>query len=263
MLRRLSLLCDEDPETIMNDDHPEFHDQLFQACLQVSPYLVGSIGKPNDANLQGGQDNAAFFSELYQNIAESSPEAGHSYWLSRTWDVSVWQPVYIAFISVYGFHTAPNFTQFSQQRNGDYVAGFHFFNHEHQHASIPDLITIVGKQLAHLLEDYRHQIDRLYRCRPGFVRHLLVDLIISCCIRASKIIPNFTQQQIKQHAQLWLTALDLPTERIDAIYQQEHDIYYPRKSCCLVYKTKSGQLCADCPRHYKNKEQMHVSIVAN
>ncbi|USD66050.1 siderophore ferric iron reductase [Vibrio sp. SCSIO 43136] len=236
----------------MTEQHPNFHQSLIHGCQEVSPFLVGSIQAPTNDMLSFGKANHDFFQTLYLSIKQEKPEAGHSYWLTRTWDSVVWQPIYVAFVSVYGFRTIPDLLQFGQSQRNALVSGFCFADETHHHGEIPDLITQIGQQLTALLESYRTTMDELFRCRPGFTRQLLIDLIIRTATRLAQFAPEFTLQDVQQQAFMWLAALGLPTERVSLITQTDSGFFYIRKSCCLVYKTEAGKLCDDCPRAHQD-----------
>ncbi|CCN32996.1 conserved hypothetical protein [Vibrio nigripulchritudo SO65] len=230
-----------------------FHQQLFSACEQISPYLAGHINQPDERMLRYNHCNEAFFAQLYSSLKTAHPEAGNGYWLTRCWDLATWQPLYIAFISVYGFRTLPDFHEFGQSQMGTFVAGFCFASSSHRHGEITELVPHAAEQLSQLFESYRVQLDEQYRCRPGFVKHLLADAIINCCLKLKAFDPSLSLDDVRNNAAMWLSAFQLPLDQIANIRESNNQedngmISYVRKSCCLVYKTTQGTLCEDCPR---------------
>lgn len=228
-----------------------FHQQLFSACEQITPYLSGKITEPDESMLRSHHSGEAFFNQLYSQLQVLHPEAGKSYWITRCWDLATWQPLYIAFISVYGFKTLPDFNSFGQSQMGSFVTGFCFSNQKHRHGEVQELVPEAALQLNVLFEEYRTQLDQQYRCRPGFVKHLLADAIVNCCLKLQEFEPQLTLDDIRNNAAMWLSAFQLPLDQISRIEEKQGALSYVRKSCCLVYKTTQGTLCEDCPR-FKN-----------
>ncbi len=225
-----------------------FHHQLFDACEQISPYLAGSVSQTDNNMLRFDASNQAFFQQLYSQLQQQNPEADKAYWLTRSWSLATWQPIYIAFISIYGFNTLPNFFHFAQSQAGPMVTGFNFSCTSHQHGNMAELVPQAAAQLKPLFEQYRHELDSQFRCRPGFVNALLVDSLIKCGLRLRQFKPELSLDDVKQNAGLWLVSMELPLTQISKITERNQALFYTRKSCCLVYKTQEGSLCEDCPR---------------
>ena len=103
------------------------------------------------------------------------------------------------------------------------------------------------------------------RIRPGFTHQLISDGILVGLMRLQQHFPQMTNSMIREHAVLWLKALDLDTNNALSLYEQS--VAYPlklvRKSCCLVYKCKGRKLCDNCPRLAENKKLIAVKSDEN
>lgn len=227
----------------------DFHQHLFEFSSQVSPYLTGEIrqSQANEINMFESCDDKIY--ALYQRLSELSPEAGKAYWMTRTWDLLTWQPVYIAFISIYGLHTLPDLKSVSQQVHDNYIAGYSFPDGTHHHSDVPDLIEDAGKAITVLFDFYLEQMNKHIRIRPGYSQHLVADLVLGCLIKMQAYRPELTHDLLLEQAHLWFHALNLPLKPIQGLAASaDNKSVLTRTSCCLVYKCDGSSLCDDCPR---------------
>ncbi len=227
----------------------DFHHHLFEFSSQVSPYLKGEVRQPLPKEITLYEDCAKQVHGLYQQLAETSPEAGKAYWMTRTWDLLTWQPVYVAFISIYGLQALPNLRDISQEVHDTYVAGYSFPDGAHHHGDVYDLIDIAGKAITELFDFYLDQMNHFIRIRPGYSQHLIADRVLGCLIKLQAYRSELTHEQLLEQAHLWFDALNLPLKPVQGL-AASHDNHsvLTRTSCCLVYKCNGRSLCEDCPR---------------
>ncbi len=238
---------------------PSIYQLIFTHSKQVSPYLSGTFGElPKECIAINNPLSSRTIQHIYHHLAESNPEAGNSCWLTRTWDLLCWQPIYLSFVSIYGLKSLPDFGHFGQFTHHNYIAGYRFASEEHSHGEPEELIPVAAHQLSSLFEQYRHQINIWARIRPGFTNHLLADLILSCLIKLQELQPELKNDYIQQQAKLWLEAFKLPTKHLTSLKKDQSSgrLKHIRMSCCLVYKCRNGNLCGNCPRHDANKVQV-------
>ncbi|WP_413282697.1 siderophore ferric iron reductase [Vibrio sp. MA40-2] len=241
-----------------------FHHQLFDLSKQVTPYLSGSIAPASKGQISLSVNLSDAIGALYCDISRSNEEAGKGYWMTRCWECVIWQPVYLAFISIYALKGLPQLTTLSQKVQSSSVYGFHFPSHQHIHGEHEQLIKIAGKQLDQLFSVYLQQMNNHVRIRPGYANHLLADLILSCLVKLQQglaLQQNHTVVQdqhsssqndyFQQQAQLWFEALQLPTTLLRGLKSNNPDrLELIRTSCCLVYRCEQGTLCDNCPRNH-------------
>lgn len=235
---------------------PTLYRLIFTHSKQISPYLKGSFGDlPDNCISTGNLSSSATIKGIYEELEKSNPEAGGSYWLTRTWDLLCWQPIYLSFLSIYGLKSLPDFAHFGQFKRSNFVAGYRFASETHWHGEPEVLIPLAAEQLSELFEQYRVQINDWTRIRPGFTNHLLADLILSCLIRLQTLRPELESDYIEQQAVLWLNAFKLPQKHLMSLRREgaSGKLRHARISCCLVYKCKKGNLCGDCPRRHTNQ----------
>ncbi|CAM3037617.1 siderophore ferric iron reductase [Vibrio mytili] len=239
-----------------------FFYKLFQSSSSMTAYLHGDIGEISQDAIHIDNNINPIIKGLYRQLEETYPEAGRAYWLTRTWDLLCWQPVYIAFISIYGFQTLPNLYQMAQYVKPCFVTGYRFANKQCTVGDETTLIREAGPQLRALFDFYQNEMNEWTRIRPGFTQQLMSDGMLAGLVRLQNFFPNLNSSIIKEHASLWLQAMDLEQDNVSSLYQMQIDqpVQLVRKSCCLVYKREQGKLCQDCPRLNKNREIMSKRV---
>jgi siderophore ferric iron reductase len=233
---------------------------LFSLSKQVTPYLSGHLSSTMlssdiSKQLNISCDNSKAINMLYERISQHSPEAGNAYWLTRTWDLLCWQPIYVSFIAVYRLNALPDIQNMSQSIQSDFIAGFTFHNSTLVVGSPEEMIPLAALQLRTMFDSYRDEISRWTRIRPGFTNHLVADGLLNCLIKLQSFQPTLSNEYLIAQAQLWLEAFELPNKHLSSLQVDliTNKLKLVRTSCCLVYKCEGRKLCLDCPRHSDNK----------
>ncbi len=242
------------------DSSQQQFERLFDYARSVTPYLDGFIEQNPDHHLRDATDPQSL-QVLYSQLANNHPEAGQAYWLTRTWDLLCWQPIFISFIAIYCQKSLPDLTRMTQYQKECFITGFSFEPHSWISARRETLIQKAAEQLNQLFERYRTAINQWGRIRPGFTNHLLADHLLNCLIRLQKARPAYSNQMIIDQAKYWLSAFDLPEKHLDSLKfdQQTQRLTLVRTSCCLVYKCDGRAVCANCPRLSTNKHKQPIS----
>ena len=238
-------------------DH-SFFEHLFEYSKQVTPYLDGQLAPlaTSDPSLiHLGHPSSQSIRELYVSLEKEHPEAGAPYWLTRSWTLLCWQPIYVAFISIYACRGLPDLTKMAQKVHPRFISGFQFESSDFSQGTESELIEQAGKQLVELFEYFRNEMSQWTRIRPGFTRHLFADSILGCIVKLHQLAPALDEEYLMQQARLWLHACRLPEKLLSSLSYDPHSnsLKLFRTSCCLVYKCHGRQLCSDCPRHPANK----------
>lgn len=229
---------------------------LFSASQAITPYLSGTLGPlSSDCIARANPDSHQLIKRVYDDLAHNHPEAGQAYWLTRTWDLLCWQPIYVAFIAIYELHALPDIKNIGQYQQEEFITGYRFATDEYELGTQEVLIAKAGDAIRALTEFYREQMSQWTRIRPGFTNHLLADLVLSVLIGRQHAHPSFRHDMLMHHAKLWLSACHLPDKHLNNINLDERSglLTLVRTSCCLVYKCESRMVCHNCPRHPDNK----------
>lgn len=240
---------------------------LFNVAGNVTPFLCGTLCQ-GEAEIQwqeidhlifSDRDNQTLLQQIYAELQFAYPEAGHAYWLSRTWTLLIWQPVYISFISIYGIHALPSLRHITQHWQSDtkFVAGFSLPDESMFEGSTEQLIQTAGHELSLLFEHYRQQLDSHLRIRPGFTKHIIADSLIIALLRLQELGSELAAGYIPTHAKLWLQAFHLPLKALQSLHfnTEKAQWCYVRSSCCMVFRCKGLGMCPDCPRAKKHPQQ--------
>ncbi|NIY93169.1 siderophore ferric iron reductase [Vibrio diazotrophicus] len=236
-------------------------EKLFLHARQITPYLDGYLEDTTTFNEPTHSLSPESIELLYTEIAKSNPEAGQAYWLTRTWDLLCWQPIFVSFVAIYTQRALPDVSTISQHKQNCFIAGFSFRDHEWTHSCRTTLINKAGQQLSHLFQTYSDAINQWGRIRPGFTHHLFADQLLNCLVRLQEIRPSYSNNTIRRQAELWLDACNLPNKHINSLKVDEtsNKLKLVRTSCCLVYKCKGRSLCANCPRLEENKSAKQIA----
>ncbi|OLQ73105.1 siderophore ferric iron reductase [Photobacterium proteolyticum] len=237
-----------------------FFEHLFEHSKQVTPYLHGSI-KPRSENyleqsfIHIDRSSSESIRELYENLKQAHPEAGAPYWLTRTWTLLCWQPIYVAFIAIYSCRGLPELSSIGQHVQPNFVSGYQFASEKYIEGSERELIQSAGKELIILFDYFRQEMSQWVRIRPGFTHHLIADGIFGCLVKLNHFAPDLSGEYLSEQARQWLAACDLPEKLLASLTYNEESkqLTLVRTSCCLVFRCQGRKLCADCPRHPNNK----------
>ncbi|MGF1733934.1 siderophore ferric iron reductase [Photobacterium satsumensis] len=234
--------------------------QLFQYAEQISPYLKGRIGIADHQHISAAHGNPELLNALYQHWKSAHPEAGNPYWLTRSWTMLAWQPLYIAFIGVYALRSIPPIHNIAQDYRDGVVAGFHLSGENWYSGTEEELIEYACAQLAILLDELHNQFNQHNRLRPGLTKPLIADAILEALVQRQALLANQTSSSqcseqhsdIIHHAKLWLSLLDLPMRHIDGLQRDTATGLWKLKrlSCCMHYRRDDGELCDNCPRQH-------------
>ncbi|HAS6061387.1 TPA: siderophore ferric iron reductase [Vibrio vulnificus] len=239
-----------------------FFEHLFEHSQHVTPYLHGAIKPRPERCAEHGfihieHASSDHIRALYESLKLAHPEAGAAYWLTRTWTLLCWQPLYVAFIAIYSCQGLPKLSSMGQHVQPRFVSGYQFDDDEYRQGSEQELIAHAGKELCALFDYFRQEMSLWTRIRPGFTQHLFADGVFGCLVKLSQFYPALSGDYFLEQAQLWLAACQLPEKLIHSLRYDEtsRQLSLVRTSCCLVYKCQGRELCRDCPRHPDNKRE--------
>ncbi len=237
-------------------------ERLFQVSRSITPYLDGHIAEPSSYSNNLICTDCHSIQSLYLQISKNNPEAGQAYWITRTWDLLCWQPVFVAFVSIYTQKSLPAISQITQYKKECFVSGYSFEPHQWNDACRKSLIQIAADQLNELFERYRCAINEWGRIRPGFTNHLLADQLLSCLVRLQELRPSYSNLMILRQAKLWLDAFNLPLKHLESLKldSDTERLKLVRSSCCNVYKCDGVSVCPNCPRLEANKASNPNSV---
>lgn len=237
-----------------------FFEHLFEHSQQVTPYLHGAIKPLSEGGVKStlihiDRPSSESIRELYESLKLAHPEAGSAYWLTRTWTLLCWQPIYVAFVAIYSCQGLPKLSLIGQHVQPNFISGYQFDSEDYFQGTEQELVTLAGKELNVLFDYFRQEMSLWTRIRPGFTNYLFADGVLGCLVKLSHFAPDLSAEYLMTQAQQWLVACNLPEKLVGSLRYDEtsQQLILVRTSCCLVYKCHGRELCTDCPRHPDNK----------
>ena len=226
--------------------HRDDYTYLFKTAETITPLLKGELGIANQADIHLQQANQDVIKLLYQYWKIEHPEAGSAYWLTQSWIMLLWQPIQLAFISVYTTQAVPTLRHIGQYYDNGLVAGYILPKNPMVTGELAQLVAYAGQELSILFNGLQQQFSAIARFTSRLTEPLLADLILINLLKLQQHKPII---DIYQQAQRWFSALDMPAQYLDSLYKQLNDKQWSvkRGSCCMYYRRSDGDFCLACP----------------
>ncbi|MEG0009349.1 MAG: siderophore ferric iron reductase [Aeromonas sp.] len=235
------------------------HEGLFAAAAQLIGSLTGRLVAGDLPLLTAADGNSApaeVALALHDHWRLAHPEAGPAYWLTRSWGMLCWQSIYLAMVAVYRVGAVPALDKLGQGHQGGLVSGFSLPLVPMIKGEREVLIAAAGTRLRMHWQELFELMGSVQRLRPGFIRPLLADDLLSALVRVPDFFGEISREEVAAHAPLWLAACGLPAEHL-AGWREARGLVdalnspgYVRQRCCLHYKRRDGELCDNCPRRH-------------
>ncbi|HGY1013309.1 TPA: siderophore ferric iron reductase [Aeromonas salmonicida subsp. smithia] len=235
------------------------HGALFAVAAGVIPSLKGRLtgvgDRPHLLAAPPHSTPAEVAAALYDHWRLAHPEAGPAYWLTRSWGMLCWQSLYLTMAAVYRLGAVPAVDRMGQDYQDGVVSGFTLPADPMIKGDVSLLIKVAGERLQAHWQALFALLGGVQRLRPGFVRPLLADDLLAALVRVPDFFTHVSREQVSEHAPRWLAACGLPAEHLAgwrpaSILADTLSPGYVRQRCCLHYKRRDGELCANCPRRH-------------
>ena len=155
--------------------------ELLQLAARLLPALQGQLAQPAQAvqterseqtAIIHGSDNRQSLLALYQYWRQQHPEATHAYWWVRSWNMLIWQPVYLSVIGVHSAGIAISLAGFSQHCQRGIVAGFTLQPQRSDSQATADAINRSAAELTAFYQDMLTQLAQVITLRPVLAREI-------------------------------------------------------------------------------------------
>ncbi|MBF4801644.1 siderophore ferric iron reductase, partial [Aeromonas hydrophila] len=164
------------------------------------------------------------------------------------WGMLCWQSIYLAMVAVYRLRAVPALERLGQGYQDGLVSGFTLPAEPMIKGELERLIKTAGERLQAHWQALFAALGQVQRLRPGFVRPLLADDLLAALVRVPAFFDEISPAEVAAHAPHWLAACGLPAEHLTGWQPAAGLLGYVRQRCCLHYKRRDGELCANCPR---------------
>ncbi|HEY8576705.1 MAG TPA: siderophore ferric iron reductase [Devosia sp.] len=225
--------------------------RLIATAARVTGFMKGEPGSARQEDYRPGGDNGAFLAELHGALRTTCSKAGAAFYAVRLWTNLIWQPAYLAVISVHFEGAVPDLTQLSQKRRGIYVDGYRLAAGKPITGETEALIEEASQQIKAMTATMLEEVNRELRLKPLPARRLLADRMLSLMVWLSQHRRDLSSETIERYAALWLAALELTGQGMlepVAGPAGERLLIVKRKGCCLDYRIDPDRLCASCPK---------------
>ncbi|MDA9557834.1 siderophore ferric iron reductase [Vibrio sp.] len=251
----------------MSPSRTVLFERLFHFAETLTPALKGEMLSSSTVPyvIKMNDECGGMINELYRRLQHHHPEAGKAYWLTRTWRLLTWQPIYLAFASIYGCQKVPALHSLEQRLDGAYIRGYQLPESDMKEGQQGTLIAFAAKELNVLFDHFYTEMNRSRRIGRGLVRQQLSDDILACIILMQKKMIQ-KEEKIRRESQFnndywllqaarWLKAFNLPQSSLSGLSVDimTNTLMLRRTGCCLVHKCAKKTYCETCPKHPKNK----------
>jgi len=215
------------------------------------PVLDGTRSGQTGSGIQPGHKGRQAVEALFASLRSSQPDAGPLYWASRTWSLLLWQPVYLAVLSVHLAHRLPVIEQMIQHGQPGFVAGF-CLPPQPLHVARPErLLPRAGAALRQLGEGFLPEVQALAPLHPKMAGRLLADGVLSALLLLQQHDPRLANPQLSELATRWLASLGLADASSFITVGADGRpvrLALQRKVCCQNFRCHSGEFCSTCPK---------------
>lgn len=224
---------------------------LLVALRHVLPGLDGRVGPPAAGSLCAGPAGEAAVGELVAHWRLAHPEAGPPYWGSRSWTMLVWQPVYLAVLSLHLSGCLPRLAGMAQARRDGLVSGFSLPPAGLVRVDEAEGLACAGVALRTLCWSLFDTLAAATPLHPKMAGRLLADCTLSALLQAQRCDARLDNARLQALTPRWLQALDLPAAsglvavRLD---DGRERLALQRKVCCQHFRRHDGELCSTCPK---------------
>jgi len=251
--------------------------ETSKACISVLQGRELDTDLITNESLLSIHSTEGFLANLHRELNKAHPEAGVPYWRVRSWGLSCWQPIYLALICVYHLKLVPNsLSRLHQNQQAAYIVGYalpnevndeNWFSGDHQ-----QLVEFAAAQLKTLFNALQEEHLKQFGGRQVLYQALLADQFMTSMLVAQqmafhdveeKLSIHENERAIKEEYTLWANVLGLPLTPIERMHHEKSVLTFTRRSCCLHYRRDDGELCAECPRHKKNKANKEQDVRIN
>lgn len=229
-----------------------------KALCQLAPGLHPSLCVAEFPATQGiamNKDNQQALLTLHAHLASTYPGAGKAYWAIRAWSLLIWQPCYLAVLSVHSLRQAMHFEGLTQRLEQGAVYGFTLDANSQLNQTgstgIVQQITRTANALQALVKTLYQQLSEICKVPRKTAMGLVADSLLSALIAWQKNQPKVGNQSLQNFSKLWLGALELnqlsglmPVSLSDG----SERLGLNRSVCCMHYLRDPEDLCATCPK---------------
>ncbi|ETD70219.1 hypothetical protein V757_08165 [Pelistega indica] len=191
--------------------------------------------------------------ELYQAISKQHPESGSIHWTCRTWNLLIWQAIYVVVGVAQSASIVPSLENFGLHIKEYEVKGYSFSNQPLFTADQDEVIAFAGKQIQQFIHVLYEAFNQQYVFKRKLADKLCADCLNAALHYHNSLVTRYHQEEIETLAYKWLSACQLPiqasTITLPALNKlTQLSFGFNRQTCCQEFRIEKGILCDNCPK---------------
>lgn len=221
---------------------------------QLFPRLSGHL---NDTSVYtfrvGVGEDIYHIKRLYNHLQQRYPEGGKAFWSCRTWALLIWQPIYIAVLSVQLLNKAISLEKFGLIVEQADIVAYSLSPRAIYSGKQAHLINFSGQQIKKLSSYIYSSLSEIIPFNIKLANKLQTDCIVSALLFQNTQYAHCNKFEMDKLIAIWLSATGLPdcqgTFCLDAPGKFiGQNFGFNRQACCQEFRLESGKLCDVCPR---------------
>lgn len=199
--------------------------------------------------------------ELVEGLRRAYPEAGPHYWSARAYSLLVWQPAYVAVLSVHLAGVLPDLQDMGQECRGDFVWGLSLPATMPCCVGVDAMIPRAAHMIAQAGRTLAASLGHEISIHPKLASRLLADYVMAALLLVQRQRAGLDNATVRCRAHQWLEAAGLAqcsgvtAVRLDD--GQEH-LVLERRACCQHFRRHDGGLCSTCPKLKPEERQVMI-----
>lgn len=255
---------------VLDDNHTHdlvadsFHvlEHLIEDIYKAAPFLKGEmdtgqayITRVSDEEIQRLVQK---IDALYQALAMKHPESGTIHWICRTWNLLIWQAIYITVGLAQSAQLVPSLKNFGLYIEGSEVKGYSFFDAPLFSSDGDELIQYAGNQIYQFIQILYRAFNEKQILKPKLADKLCADCVNAALLYHNGLVTKYSQEKVEDLSFKWLSACRLPilpsTIALPSINKMTQSKFgFNRQTCCQEFRVEKGVLCDSCPKRSMDK----------
>lgn len=221
--------------------------EILDRYAGILPALCGRV-MPSENQ----QDNAAAdIGALYRALAETYPEAGAVYWGCRTWQLWIWQPVFLCVWAASAEGCVVALDGFCNQTAGLFTAGFSLPDHRPRAADGKEAVVQTASQLKQWLAQQLPLLQTHYPLPEKLAGYLFGDSVLNALASAHRL-GLLDRNATELAARRWQQVLGLRCNGRLTWQPEQQEFLVEMVACCQHHRRAEGDYCNGCPKTRKS-----------
>lgn len=218
--------------------------EVLDFCTHHLPALAGDIG-PSET--YSSEEAAEQMGGIFTRLAQAYPEAQAIYWGCRTWQLWLWQPVFIGVWAASVKGVSVDFNGFRHRMGDLFTDRFLIDEQILAVQTVEESIVQTAARLKSWLLRQLALIQPYYKITDKLAGYFLGDAILKALVVAQRF-GLLTAQQTLAMEKIWHQTLNLRCKGWLVWQEDAHEFLVEMTACCQHYRREGAEYCAGCPK---------------